>query len=528
MTLNGASSQTITVNYTTIDGTALAGTDYSTRTGSLSFPPGTTSSAISVPTIADSVIESNEAFTVRLSGAASANLADDTGTGTIVDDDLPVTPALSVNSIAMAEGSGGTPVAAFTVTLTPASAQNVLASYRTLPGTATAGTDYTTTTGTLTFAGGTTTQTVQVPIVPDLLVEPNETFSLELFNPVNAVFQAALGSASIVDDDSGTVTATYAIALGENDVNEDGAALTTDSGQVWLGNGGSATGSYLGLRFTGVTIPAGATITAAHLEVNAATTQWTAMAFEMAAEASVNSLPFSTSSRPSQRTLLAPRVVHASDAQWVSGTGYSLEEIRTLVQAAVQQPGWAGQALTIVVRGTGNPWARKHLFSAEGGSATAPRLVVTYATGGSSPNQPPVITAASGTPTSGTAPLAVNFSGAATDPEGAPLTYTWQFGDGGQATGATASHAYAAGTWSATLRVSDGTTTVTSAPVNIQATTATLPALSVSDVTVTEGQSGTTVASFTVSRTAGGSTVTASYTTANGSAVAPGNTRRRE
>ena len=70
--------------------------------------------------------------------------------------------------------------------------------------------------------------------------------------------------------------------------------------------------------------------------------------------------------------------------------------------------------------------------------------------------------------------------------------------------------------------MSDGTTTVTSAPVNIQATTATLPALSVSDVSVTEGQGGTTLATFTVSRTAGGSTVTASYATANGSAVAPG------
>ena len=148
MTLNGPSAQTVTVNYTTVNGTAIAGSDYSTRSGTLSFPPGMTAATVTVPTIADSLIEGIEAFTVRLSGVANATLGDDLGTGTIVDDDLPPTPMLSVNSIAVAEGSSGTPVAAFTVTLTPAAAQNVLVSYRTLPGSATAGGDYTTTTGT--------------------------------------------------------------------------------------------------------------------------------------------------------------------------------------------------------------------------------------------------------------------------------------------------------------------------------------------------------------------------------------------
>ena len=522
VTLNTAAAQTVTVNYATAGGSAVSGTDFSSRSGTLSFPSGTTSRTVSVPTIADSLVEGTETFTLTLSGATNATIADATGVGSIVDDDGPTSSSLAVNSISVAEGSSGTPVAAFTVTLSPASAQSVLVSYRTLPGTATAPADYTSTTGTLTFAGGTTTQTVQVPIVPDQTVESNETFTLELYNPVNAVIGTSLGTATIVDDDSGTVTATYVVTLGENDVNEDGGVLTTDGSPMWLGTGASATGSYLGLRFTGVSIPAGASITAARLEVDAAATQWTGIAFEMAAEAAANSAPFSATARPSQRTLLAPRVTHASDTQWVTGTRYALEDIRTLVQAAVQQPGWAGQALTILLRGTGSPWGRKHVASAEGGSATAPRLVVTYASGGGTPNQPPVITSATGTPTSGTAPLTVAFSGAATDPESAPLTYTWLFGDSTQATGASASHTYAAGTYSATLRVSDGTSTTTSAPINIQVSSASLPTVSVSDASVAEGQSGTTTASFTVSRSAGGSTVTVSYATANGSAVAPG------
>ena len=47
----------------------------------------------------------------------------------------------------------------------------------------------------------------------------------------------------------------------------------------------------------------------------------------------------------------------------------------------MQQPAWAaGNALSLVFRGTGSAWARKHVAAAESGAATAPRLVVTYMT----------------------------------------------------------------------------------------------------------------------------------------------------
>ena len=100
-----------TVNYTTVNGTAIAGIDYSTRSGTLSFPAGTTTRTITVPTIADSLIESNETFNVRCRGPPTPP-HDDTGTGTIVDDDVPLPPTLIVNSVGVTEGSSGTPVAA--------------------------------------------------------------------------------------------------------------------------------------------------------------------------------------------------------------------------------------------------------------------------------------------------------------------------------------------------------------------------------------------------------------------------------
>jgi hypothetical protein len=140
-------------------------------------------------------------------------------------------------------------------------------------------------------------------------------------------------------------------------------------------------GSYLGLRFTGVSIPAGATVTAARLEVSAATTQWNRVAFEAAAEASTNSAPLTAAARPSQRVLLAPRVTHDSDTQWLAGSTVALGDISALVGAVVQQPGWAaGRPLTLVLRGTAGAWSRKQVASREAGAATAPRLVVTYTT----------------------------------------------------------------------------------------------------------------------------------------------------
>jgi hypothetical protein len=84
---------------------------------------------------------------------------------------------------------------------------------------------------------------------------------------------------------------------------------------------------------------------------------------------------------------------------------------------------------------------------------------------GSGANRAPTVRAAAD-PATGTAPLNVRFSSAGTDPDGDRLTYTWSFGDGGQAAGATANHRYtAAGTYTATVTVRDpaglaGTATV--------------------------------------------------------------------
>jgi hypothetical protein len=75
---------------------------------------------------------------------------------------------------------------AFTLTLSAASTTPVTVRYATENGTATAGSDYTATTGTVTFAAGQTTTTVYVAVMADALAEPDELFYLKLSDPTGA------------------------------------------------------------------------------------------------------------------------------------------------------------------------------------------------------------------------------------------------------------------------------------------------------------------------------------------------------
>ena len=85
VTLNPASAVAVTVRYTTVDGTATAGTDYVETSGRLMFAPGQTERTIEVPVLHDAHGEGAETLILRLSGAAGARLADAEATGTIVN-----------------------------------------------------------------------------------------------------------------------------------------------------------------------------------------------------------------------------------------------------------------------------------------------------------------------------------------------------------------------------------------------------------------------------------------------------------
>jgi hypothetical protein len=130
-----------------------------------------------------------------------------------------------VNDVSVVEGNPGHPSqAVFTVSQNSPSDQTVSVAYSTQQGTATAGEDFTYTSGTLDFLPGTTSRTVSVPILPDTDSESDETFFLVLSSPSQATILGGMGTATILNDDapSGFYTVTPCRLL---DTREAGAAV---------------------------------------------------------------------------------------------------------------------------------------------------------------------------------------------------------------------------------------------------------------------------------------------------------------
>jgi uncharacterized repeat protein (TIGR01451 family) len=210
VTLSEASSQTVTVNFATANGSALAPTDYVANSGTLTFSPGETIRRITVSVNGDTTIEQDEAFFVTLSNATNADIANPQAQGTIINDDAPNNiSSLSVNDVSVTEGNSGTTPANFIVTLSPATTQTVTVSVATANETATAGSDYAALTATtLTFGPGETSKTVVVAVTGDTASEPNETFAVNLSNPsANVIIGKGQGRGTILNDDTSTTSA---------------------------------------------------------------------------------------------------------------------------------------------------------------------------------------------------------------------------------------------------------------------------------------------------------------------------------
>src|SRR5262249_25626487 len=198
--LSAASTLPVTVSYATADGTATAGGDYQSASGTLTFAPGETNKTISVSAIGDTIDEPDETFSVNLLAPTNAVLGNSQGIGTILDDDAPP-PTLAINDASVSEGNSGTVNAVFTVSLSAPSTVAVTVNFATANSTATAGSDYQAQSGTLTFAPGETSKTVTIAVNGDRLGEGDERFTAGLSGATNATIADGLGEGTILDDE---------------------------------------------------------------------------------------------------------------------------------------------------------------------------------------------------------------------------------------------------------------------------------------------------------------------------------------
>ena len=206
----------VTIDYSTQDGTAIADQDYVATSGTLTFHAGTTNlvQTFSVLILNDNQHEQREYFRLDLSNPVNAYLdADNDAMLVYINANVEPLPPLIVNFahsafLSIPEGNEGTNNASLNIQLlNGVPDKDVTVDYTTQDVSATAGEDYTATSGTLTFPAFTTnlTQTISIPILGDTTVEPNEYFNILLSNPTNAVIQPSATRIEIVNDDQETL-----------------------------------------------------------------------------------------------------------------------------------------------------------------------------------------------------------------------------------------------------------------------------------------------------------------------------------
>ncbi|OVE82582.1 hypothetical protein BVY04_00655 [bacterium M21] len=185
VSLSEADASTVTVDYATADGTALAGTDYTADSGTLTFSPGELSKSVAITVAGDALDEADETFVIDLTNSSGPGISDAQGTGTIIDDEASPTVTLTADVTNIQEKDAG--AAILTATLSAVSEQDVTVNLD-YTGTATGGgTDYTASATSITITAGNTTGSVTVTAVVDSSVEGNETVICDISAVTNGI-----------------------------------------------------------------------------------------------------------------------------------------------------------------------------------------------------------------------------------------------------------------------------------------------------------------------------------------------------
>ncbi|MBU3016003.1 hypothetical protein KO488_14695, partial [Poseidonibacter lekithochrous] len=221
VSLSNPSDSAVTVDFTTADGTALAGSDYVSDNGTITFAPGETSKTISISVLDDNIFEADESMYINLTNPVNAEVADEQGEGRIADSgNESDIPTLSISDSVVTEGEFNI----FTVQISNESTEDIKFKFSTIDGSAIKGDDYAdiievyevssdngitwTEADEATITAGNTAILVRVPTIEDDIAESNETYTLQAeviegttTNNTYPEGTTASATGTIIDDD---------------------------------------------------------------------------------------------------------------------------------------------------------------------------------------------------------------------------------------------------------------------------------------------------------------------------------------
>src|SRR6185503_1857607 len=203
VTLSAVSAEDVVVTYSTANGTAVAPGDYTAVVaGTVTITAGNLTAPINITINGDTTDEADETFLVNVTNATNtASITDNQGQGTITNDD---NPTITITGVTATEGTGGTTNFNFPLTLSNPSAENVVVTFSTADGSATAPADYTAVVGgTVTILAGATSGQITIVVQADAADEANETFSVNITNVTNATVSGPSSATGTITDDDG-------------------------------------------------------------------------------------------------------------------------------------------------------------------------------------------------------------------------------------------------------------------------------------------------------------------------------------
>ena len=235
----GGSTGSASVNYATANGSATAGSDYTATSGTVNWPDGDTSNrTFNVTVLDDASVEGSQTFTVSLSGPVGATLGSPvSATVTINDNDNPPagTMQLAASSYSLAENGGSVTI---TATRTGGSFGALSANYATNNGSAVSGSDYTATSGTLSWANGdAANKTFSVSIVNDTAIESTETFSVGLTAVTGTLGSPGTATVTVTDEDMPAITIANRTVQTQGANGETARYRLTSAGDIIVSNG---------------------------------------------------------------------------------------------------------------------------------------------------------------------------------------------------------------------------------------------------------------------------------------------------